>query len=63
MVYPCNPSYLGCLDREPWSETGLRQKVQDHLRKITKAKRVGGVGQEVEQLSSKYKALSSNPVH
>jgi hypothetical protein len=32
-----------------------------YLKKITEAKRAGGVAQVIEHLSSKYKILNSNP--
>jgi hypothetical protein len=39
----------------------LQAYTQDHIPKITKAKRPGGVAQVVQHLPSKYKALSLNP--
>jgi hypothetical protein len=36
-------------------------KKQDYISKTTRAKRAGGMPQAVEHLSSKCKALSSNP--
>jgi hypothetical protein len=35
--------------------------MQDPIKKLTKAKRIGGVAQVVVCLSSKHKTLSSNP--
>jgi hypothetical protein len=35
--------------------------MRDHISKVTKAKRAGGMAQAVESLPSKLKPLSSNP--
>jgi DNA polymerase II large subunit len=35
--------------------------MQDHTRKITRAKKAGNVAQVIQNLPSKYKVLSSNP--
>jgi hypothetical protein len=40
---------------------GKKKKSQDTIYKITRAKGADGMAQAVEHLTSKHKALSSNP--
>jgi hypothetical protein len=62
VAHACHPSYLGGWDQEDWRpKPAWTNSSGDPISKITRAKWAGGVGQVVELLLCKCKALSSNP--
>jgi hypothetical protein len=54
MVCACFPSYTGGVNRRIKVQTGPNIKL-DHIAKVTKAKRVGGMVQVAEHLPAKGK--------
>jgi hypothetical protein len=61
LAQACHPSYTGSLNRRIAVQASPDINVRPFPKKITKAKRAGGVAQVVECLPSKFKALSSKP--
>jgi hypothetical protein len=60
-VRACHSSYSGSINRRIMVQASPHFNVRYYSKKITKAKRVGGVAQEVLCLLSKSEAPSSNP--